>query len=85
MIVRVISPASHHVPLLVVMVFDDEDHVESGQDGGHEVYVVLTLGVIPAAKHGVGSGQNRAARVQGGGDTGLGEQTTDNLTQKHIA
>lgn len=48
----------YHVSLLVVLVFDDEDHVETGQDGGHEVDVVFSLCVIPAAEHGVGSGQN---------------------------
>lgn len=34
-----------------MMVLDDEDHVKAGQDGGHEVDVVLPLGVVPAAKH----------------------------------
>lgn len=63
---------AHHVPLLVVLVLDDEDHVEAGQDGGHEVDVVLTLRVVPATEHGVGGGEHRAARVQGGGDAGLG-------------
>lgn len=65
--------SAHHVPLLVVVVLDDEDHVEAGQDGGHEVDVVLPLGVVPAAKHRVGGGQHGAARVQGGGDSSLGE------------
>lgn len=60
-----------HFPFLVVMVFDDEDHVETGQNGGHEVNVVFALGVVPAAKHGVGSRQHRAARVQSGGDASL--------------
>lgn len=63
--------APHHVPLLVVLVFDDEDHVKTGQDGGHEVNVVLPLCVVPAAKHRVGCSQHRAARVQRGGDAGL--------------
>lgn len=66
-----LQPA-HHVPLLVVLVFDDEDHVETGQDGWHEVDVVLALCVVPAAEHGVGRGQDRAAGVEGGGDASLG-------------
>jgi len=61
----------YHVPLLVMVVFDDEDHIETGQDGGHEVDVVLPFCVVPAAKHRVGRSQNRAARVQGGGDASL--------------
>lgn len=66
-------PTTHHVPLLVVLVFDDEYHVKAGQDGGHEVNVVLPLCVIPAAKHRVGRSQYRAARVQRGGDASLRE------------
>lgn len=62
---------AHHVPLLVMVVLDDEDHVKAGQDGGHEVDVVLPFGVVPAAEHRVGSGQHGAARVQGGGDSSL--------------
>lgn len=54
-----------------MLVFDDEDHVKAGQDGGHEVNVVLPLGVIPAAKHRVSRSQHRAARVQRGGDASL--------------
>lgn len=45
------SASAHHVPLLVMVVLDDEDHIKTGQDGRHEVDVVLPLGVIPAAKH----------------------------------
>lgn len=48
----------YHVPLLVVLVFDDEDHVETGQNGGHEVNVVFPLCVVPAAKHRVGCSQH---------------------------
>lgn len=52
------SGPPYHVPLLVMVVFDDEDHVKTGQDGGHEVNVVLPLCVIPAAKHRVGCSQH---------------------------
>lgn len=62
---------THHVSLLVMLILDDEDHVKTGQDGGHEVNVVLSLCVIPAAKHRVGSGQHRTARVQSRGDASL--------------
>lgn len=55
-----------------MVVLDDEDHIKAGQDGGHEVNVVLPLGVVPAAKHRVGSGQHGTTRVQGGGDSSLG-------------
>lgn len=54
-----------------MLVFDDEDHVKTGQDGGHEVDVVLSFCVIPAAEHRVGCSQHGAAGVQGGGDAGL--------------
>lgn len=54
-----------------MLVFDDEYHVKAGQDGGHEVNVVLPLCVIPAAKHRVSRSQHRAARVQRGGDASL--------------
>lgn len=53
--------STHHVSLLIVLILNDEDHVKSGQDGGHKIYVLLTLGLIPAPKDRVGSCQNRAA------------------------
>lgn len=59
-----------------MLVLDDEDHIEAGQDGGHEVDVVFALCVVPAAVHGVGRRQHRAARVQGGGDASLGGEPT---------
>lgn len=74
----------HHVPLLVMLVFDDEDHVKTGQDGGHEVNVVLPFGVIPATEHRVGSSQHRAARVQGGGDAGLVGEGGSGCYRHHV-
>lgn len=62
---------TYHIPLLIVLILDDEDHVEAGQDGGHEVDVVLPLGLIPAAEHRVRSSQDGAAGVEGGGDASL--------------
>ena len=41
------------------------------EHGGHEVDVVLPLCLIPAAKHRVGSSQDGAAGVEGGGDASL--------------
>lgn len=41
-----------------MLVFDDEYHVETGQDSGHEVNVVLPLCVIPATKHRVRCSQH---------------------------
>lgn len=42
--------STHHVSLLVVLIPNDEDHVKSGQDGGHKINVLLALGLIPAPK-----------------------------------
>lgn len=53
------------------MILDDEDHVKTGQYGGHEIDVVLALGVVPSAEHRVGSRQHRTSRVQSGGDASL--------------
>lgn len=55
-----------------MLILDDEDHVETGQDGWHEVDVVLPLCVVPATEHGVSSSEHGAAGVEGGGDAGLG-------------
>ena len=44
-----------------------------GEDGGHEVNVLLGLGVVPPAKHGVGGGQDGAPAVEGDGNSHLGE------------
>ena len=49
---------TNHVSPLIMLILDNKDHVKSRQDGGHEVDVFLPLGVIPAAKHTVGSRQH---------------------------
>lgn len=54
-----------------MLVFDDEDGVETRQDGRHKVDVLLALAVIPAAEDGVGSRKNGAARVQSGRNASL--------------
>lgn len=64
-----------------MLVFDNEDHVKTGQDGGHKVDIVFTLGVIPTSKHGVSSCQYGATRVQGGGDASLEWAEETNVTQ----
>lgn len=63
--------STYHVPLLIVLIPNDEDHVKSGQDGGHKINVLLALGLIPAPKDGVGSCQNRAAGIECGCDSCL--------------
>lgn len=77
-------PWTHHVPLLIVLVLDDEDHVKAGQDGGHEVDIILPFRLIPAAEHRVGSSQDRAAGVQGGGDPSLRETEEMTETLGHV-
>ena len=52
---------AHGILSDVVFIFDDEDHVESGEDGREEVNVGVSLAVVPATKHGVGSRQYGAA------------------------
>lgn len=54
-----------------MLIFNDEDHVESWEDGGHEVNVVVRFGVVPAAEHGIRRRQYRAPRVQSCCDTSL--------------
>ena len=54
-----------------MLVLHDEDHVEAGQDGGHEVDVLLAFELVPPAEDGVGSGQHGTPRVQRGGDARL--------------
>lgn len=61
----------YHVPLLVVLVLDNENHVETRQNGGHEVNVILALGLVPTAVNWVGCSQNGAPRIQGCGDSSL--------------
>lgn len=74
---------THDIPILVVFVFDDEDHVETREDGGHEVDIVVRFGVIPAAEYGVGGCEDRAARVQRRRYTRLeNKQFVNHLSQK---
>lgn len=54
---------TYHVSLLVVLILDNEDHVESGQDSRHEVDVLLAFRFIPAPEDRVCSCQHGAARV----------------------
>lgn len=38
-----------------MFIFHYEDHVESGQDGGHEVDVIVRFGVVPPSEYRIGS------------------------------
>ena len=60
-----------HVSGFIMLILDDEDHVKSGQDGGHKVNVLLALRVVPASKHAVGRSQHGTAGVESCGDAGL--------------
>lgn len=62
---------AHHVSLLVMLILDDEDHIKTGQNGGHEIDVVLALRVVPSAEHRVSSRQYRASRVQSSSNSSL--------------
>lgn len=62
----------YRVPLLVVDILDDEDHVETGQNGGHEINILICLDVVPATEHAVGSSEHRASGIEGCCDASLG-------------
>merc|ERR1712020_886080 len=55
-----------------MLVFHNEDGVEPGENGGHEVYVLLSLGVVPSAKDAVCSRQDGTPAVKGSGDASFG-------------
>ena len=58
----------------VVVVADDEDEVEAGEDGGLEVDVFAGgFEVVVAAEDGVGGGEDGGAGVEDGGDAGFGD------------
>ena len=63
--------ATNDVSLAVVNVFNDEDHVESREDRGHEVNVLFALGVVPSTKHRIRRRQHRTSSVQRRRDSGL--------------
>ena len=44
--------------LEVMLILDNVDHVETRENCGHEINVVIALGVVPSAEHRVGSSQN---------------------------
>lgn len=67
--------STHRIPSLVVLVLDEEDHVETGQDGRRKVNVLAGgLHVVVPTKDRVGRGEDRRSRVQNGRDTGLGNR-----------
>ena len=54
-----------------MFVFDDENHIETGENRRHEVEIIVALQIIPATVDRVGCCQDTAARVQRGSDTRL--------------
>lgn len=66
---------THAIPLLIVLVLDDEDHVESRQNSRLKVDVLArTLHVVVTTKDGIGGGHDRCTRVENGRDTGFGDR-----------
>ena len=61
----------YYVSSFIVHILDYKYHVESRQNGRHEVYVFLSLRVIPPAKDAVGGSKNRTPGVEGGCDASL--------------
>lgn len=62
------------VSVSVGLVLDQPQQVETGEQGGRQLDVLLdALAWVVAAVRGVGGGQDGAAGVQGGHDPGLGE------------
>ena len=53
-----------HIAFLVVLVLDDENGVETGENGGHKVDVLLAFRVVPATEDRIGRREHRTARVQ---------------------
>jgi len=45
----------------IVLIFDDEDGIETGQDGRHEIDILFSLAVIPATENRVGRSENGTA------------------------
>ena len=54
-----------------MLVFNNKNHVKSGENGRHEVNVFCTFCVIPATKDRVGRSKNRTPRVKCGCDSRL--------------
>lgn len=47
---------AYHVSGLVVFILYNKYHVKTREDGGHEVYVLFSLCLVPATIHTVGRG-----------------------------
>ena len=61
----------YRISFLVVLVFDDENHVETGQNCRHEVQIIVAFQIVPSTVDRVRRGQDTAARIQRCGDTSL--------------
>lgn len=68
----------------IMLIFNDEDHVKSGENGRHEVDIILAFCVIPSTKDAVGSSQDRASGVQGGCDSSLYKRTEQDIKVRGI-
>ena len=67
--------ATHNVILLVVLVLNDVDHVETRQDRGLKVNVLARgLEVVVSPENWVGRGEHGGSRVQNGGNASLGDR-----------
>lgn len=68
-------PRDSLVPAPLMLVTDDEDHVETGQDGRLEVDVFAgRLHVVVPAEDRVRGRQDGRSRVEDGGDAGLSDR-----------
>ncbi len=56
-----------------MLIFDDEDGIETGQDGRHEIDILFSLAVIPATENRVGRSENGTAWIQSRSNSGLEE------------
>jgi len=62
------------VAAFFMLVADDEDHIEAGQDGGLEIDVLAgRLEIVVAAEDRVGGCEDGGAGVEDGGDAGFGD------------
>ena len=62
------------VAAFFMLVADDEDHIEAGQDGGLEIDVLAgRLEIVVAAEDRVGGCEDGGSSVEDGGDAGFGD------------
>ena len=59
------------IPVGIVLIPNDENHVETRENSWHEIDIAFALRVIPSTKYAVGGRKNRAAAVKRSRDTSL--------------